>query len=49
MKKRALRDPEKFATALKEGQIGMRIDESFHPTGEDSNEDEYMTEADGVA
>ncbi|KAE8447507.1 hypothetical protein EG329_010637 [Mollisiaceae sp. DMI_Dod_QoI] len=48
-KERALRDPEAFATALKEGNIRARGDELFHPSREeDSDEDEEMGEADGV-
>lgn len=40
-KERALRDPQKFATDLKDGRIGMRGDKLFDP-GNDEDSDEEM-------
>ncbi|KAF8847819.1 hypothetical protein BDZ45DRAFT_548525, partial [Acephala macrosclerotiorum] len=48
-KERALRDPDAFTTALKEGRIGVRGDELLHPNGGDTDEDEEMEDAEGLA
>lgn len=48
-KERALKDPERFETALKEGRIRMRGDELYNPSGADEDDsDEEMEGAENA-